>query len=50
MPTVASIKDDISKNKKDIIKGVALGVLGAFGVVKFAKWTKKEMFGEEEEE
>ena len=50
MPTVSSIKDEVSKNKVDIAKGVLLGIIGAFGVVKFAKWTKKEMFGEEEDE
>ena len=47
MPTVASIKEDISNNKKDIIKGALLSVALAVSGVKFIKWAKKEIEGDE---
>lgn len=43
MPSVSSIKDDLKNNKKDIAIGVVAGLATLFGIVKFTKWTKKEL-------
>ena len=46
MPTVASIKDEISNSKVGIVKAALLSVGLAVTGVKFIKWAKKELEGE----
>lgn len=46
MPTIASVSDDVSKNKASIVKAALLSAVLAVTGVKFIKWAKNEIEGE----